>query len=88
MKISVLAILLMSVVACNTNQQTIQESQRDAIIDSMVALRMEDITKQAAEDLDKRRAIEVKAKADSILTVRNGTALPENTHHSNNRAKP
>lgn len=69
--------------SCGTNQQTIKESERDAIIDSMVAQRMEEITRQAVEDLDRRRSIEVKAKADSIVTAKDSLQAS-----SGNASKP
>ena len=55
--------------SCSSNPETIQESERDAMIDSLVAVRVEEISRQAAEDLDRRRSIEVKAKADSIVAA-------------------
>ena len=70
-KLSSICILL-SLVACQPKQKTITESRKHAVIDSMVAVRMEEVIKQAAEDLDRRRSIEVKAKADSIVDAVNG----------------
>jgi len=71
MKKGLFVVLLMAgLSACSADHQTVKESQRDAMIDSMVALRMEEISRQAAEDLDRRRSIEVKAKADSIVAAR------------------
>jgi hypothetical protein len=67
---------MMILVSCQSEQRTISESRRDAIIDSLVAMRMEEVTRQATEDLDRRRSIEVKAKADSIVNTMTGASTP------------
>jgi len=62
--------LMIFLASCQADQKSISESQRDAMIDSVVATKTEEISRQASEDLDRRRSIEVKAKADSILAAR------------------
>ena len=52
----------------------LEEAAVNAKIDSLVGLRMEEATRRAAEDLERRQAIEVKVKADSILAARAGGA--------------
>ncbi|XZF16079.1 hypothetical protein ACTHGU_08065 [Chitinophagaceae bacterium MMS25-I14] len=43
------------------------ESEMHAKVDSIVGSKIEEMNRQAMEDLDHRLAIEVKAKADSIV---------------------
>ncbi len=62
------AMLLMS--SCGSRDEAVSQSQIDAKVDSLVGARMEEINRQAMEDLDRRKAIEVKAKADSIVQAR------------------
>lgn len=69
MKRIVLAIGTLSVLfaACQEKQKTLTTKEIKAKADSIIATRTEYLNKQAAEDLDRRSAIEVKAKADSIV---------------------
>lgn len=69
MKRIVLAIGTLSVLfaACQEKQKTLTTKEIKAKADSIIATRAEYLNKQAAEDLDRRSAIEVKAKADSIV---------------------
>lgn len=70
MKKVVLAIGFLSIVgfsACQEKQKTLTNKEIKAKADSIFATRVEYLNKQAAEDLDRRSAIEVKAKADSIV---------------------
>ncbi|MBS1584529.1 MAG: hypothetical protein JSS82_03100 [Bacteroidetes bacterium] len=54
--------------ACTRKEETILTKQQlKAKADSIVAMKKADISQQAAEDLDRRSSIEVKAKADSIV---------------------
>lgn len=76
MKGTLVVLFLLILTSCQPRQETIAESRRDAIVDSLVALRMEEITRLATEDLDRRRAIEVKAKADSIVEAFSGRSAP------------
>jgi hypothetical protein len=55
--------------ACVINQKPLDDSRRDAMVDSIVGTKTGELSSQAAEDLDRRRAIEVKAKADSLVQV-------------------
>ncbi len=55
--------------SCAEKDQAISRSEIDAKVDSLVGSKMEEINRQAMEDLDRRMAIEVKAKADSIVQV-------------------
>lgn len=56
----------------DTKQKNLTASQIHAQVDSLVGARMDEINRQAMEDLDHRIAIEVKAKADSIVAARTG----------------
>jgi len=58
----------------DTKQKNLTASQIHAQADSLVGARMEEINRQAMEDLDHRIAIEVKAKADSIVAAKTGHA--------------
>jgi hypothetical protein len=53
--------------ACKSHDAAITQSQINAKVDSLVAMKMDEISRQAMEDLDHRISIEVKAKADSIV---------------------
>lgn len=87
MKQAVFPLLLAMVLTagCQPKKETISASRRDAIIDSLVGIRVEEMNRQSMEDLDRRRSIEVKAKADSILAAGNkhefieGNAPADNT---------
>lgn len=59
------AIVLLA--SCAAEEHKYSQSEIDAKVDSLVGIKMEEINKQAMEDLDRRMAIEVKAKADSIV---------------------
>lgn len=59
------AIVLLA--SCASQEHKYTQSEIDAKVDSLVGVKMEEINKQAMEDLDRRMAIEVKAKADSIV---------------------
>lgn len=61
-------------VGCGPEDVVLEEATVNARIDSLVGLRMEEATRRAAEDLDRRQAIEVKVKTDSILDARAGGA--------------
>jgi hypothetical protein len=68
MKQPAIALILVSMMAsCQPEEDSMNDSVRNARIDSLVALRMDEMTRQSMEDLDRRKAIEVKAKADSII---------------------
>jgi hypothetical protein len=54
--------------ACTRKEEVVWTKQQlKAKADSIVAIKKADINQQAAEDLDRRTSIEVKAKADSIV---------------------
>lgn len=55
--------------ACKSKDEAITRSQEQAKVDSMVALKVEEVNRLAMEDLDRRMSIEVKAKADSIVAA-------------------
>ncbi len=59
-------------VSCNNNSGGMTENEMNARVDSLVGAQMESLQQEAMNDLDRRMAIEVKAKADSIVAaVRN-----------------
>lgn len=70
MKQRVVIVLLLSLLfsACTRKEEPVlTKQQMKARADSIVAIKKADISQQAAEDLDRRSSIEVKAKADSIV---------------------
>lgn len=80
--------LIAFLAACVTDQKPLDDSRRDALVDSIVGTKTGELSSQAAEDLDRRRAIEVKAKADSLVQVyrdsfMNKSAQPDNTIPNN-----
>jgi len=69
-----LLLLPLAAAACGQSSQQVAQATIDARIDSLVGARMPALVQQYAEDLDKRQAIEVKVKADSIVAARTGKA--------------
>lgn len=63
----VILIAVISLSACKAKKKAVTQSRIDAKVDSLIAIKMEEINMQAMEDLDRRMSIEVKAKADSIV---------------------
>lgn len=60
-------VIVISLTACAEQQGGMTESERTAKIDSIVGEKHMEIMDEASADLDKRKSIEVKAKADSIV---------------------
>ncbi len=58
--------------ACSPSSPSLNQNEIDARVDSLVGVRMESLQREAMEDLDRRIAIEVKAKADSIVAAMRG----------------
>lgn len=68
--IAILPVLILMVcTGCKAKVQAVSESQKHAKVDSIVGTRLDDLNRLAMEDLDRRKSIEVKAKADSIVEV-------------------
>jgi len=57
-------------ISCGAKQKTMTESDIQAKVDSLVGVKMEELNMRYMEDLEKRMAIEVKVKADSIVAAR------------------
>lgn len=70
-----LILLAACTTGCGEKDDNNNETSITARADSIVGIRMEEINRQAMEDLEKRIAIEVKAKADSIVAARKKTGL-------------
>jgi hypothetical protein len=75
--------LIASLSACVADQKPLDESRRDAMVDSIVGTKTGELSQQAAEDLDRRRTIEVKAKADSLVQAFRDSALDESAQPDN-----
>lgn len=56
--------------SCSDRQKALTQSEINAKVDSLVGVKVQELARQSAEDLDRRMSIEVKAKADSIVQVR------------------
>jgi len=69
-KLALVVLLGTLLTSCDKKQNTLSRSEINARVDSMVALRLQDISNEAMEDLNRREAIEVKPKADSIVAAR------------------
>jgi hypothetical protein len=76
--VMIVSVVMMS--ACESKRESFKSSVKDAYKDSMIAIKVEEINRQAMEDLDRRISIEVKAKTDSILDARSKKALPDTSH--------
>lgn len=55
--------------ACKDKNEELSPSAIQARVDSLVGVRMEELNRQAMDDLDRRMSIEIKAKADSIVAA-------------------
>jgi len=61
---------------CKAKVQAISDSQKHAKVDSIVGTHLDELNRMAMEDLDRRKSIEVKAKADSIVQAYVQTQSP------------
>ncbi len=71
-----LGLLAELIVACTPQKQPIPKAQLKKLLDSVANAKTLEITNETKEDLDKRRAIEVKPLVDSFLnknTTQNDT---------------
>lgn len=69
--LSITALLVLACCSgCGNKEDNNNENSISARADSIVGLRMQEINRQAMDDLEQRIAIEVKAKADSIVAAR------------------
>lgn len=64
------ALIFVLLTAACSDKAARTDSSIDAQVDSIVGSRIEEVNRKAMEDLDQRTAIEVKAKADSIIAAR------------------
>lgn len=82
--IACLLVCVTTLASCITKAERMTEQRKIAVADSLVLLRKDEIIHQAEEDLDHRLSIDVKAKADSIVAARMGTAVepPVSANHS------
>ncbi len=58
--------------SCSQKENNNTETSIHARADSAIGVQMQEINQRAMDDLEKRMAIEVKAKADSIVAARKG----------------
>lgn len=55
------------------------ENEKKAKADSIIGTKIQDLMVQSMEDLDRRKSIEVKAKADSIVAAYQKSLQPDTT---------
>jgi len=69
LKTSIIGITLLALLAscAKEKEQKMMQSEINAKVDSIVGTRIDELNRQAMEDLDRRKSIEVKAKTDSIV---------------------
>lgn len=60
-------VIVISLTACAEQQAGMSEGERNAKVDSLVGEKHMEIMDEATADLDRRKSIEVKTKADSIV---------------------
>lgn len=84
--LALIALAIAGTTACKNKTQAISQSEMKARVDSLVAIKMQEINIQAMEDLDRRMAIEVKAKADSLVQICKG--ITDTTNPSRLQAEP
>jgi hypothetical protein len=65
-----IAAILMFTACQNNTAPQMTENEMQAKADSTVGTKLDELNMQASEDLDRRIAIEVKPKADSIVAAR------------------
>ena len=68
-RLALITLVLAGTVSCKNKTEAISRSQMKAKVDSLVAIKLQEINAQAMEDLDRRMAIEVKAKTDSLVQI-------------------
>ncbi len=66
-KLIVPLVIVFSLTACGEQQTSMTENEINAKVDSLVGEKQAEIMDEAMADLDNRKSIEVKAKADSIV---------------------
>lgn len=64
-----IAAILMFTACQNSSAPQMSESEMQVKVDSIVGTKLDELNQQASEDLDRRMAIEVKPKADSIVAA-------------------
>jgi hypothetical protein len=69
-RLALVALLIVFLCSCKAEpQKALTETEIKAKVDSILVVRSVEIKNQAAEDLDRRMAIEVKVKADSMIQI-------------------
>lgn len=63
----ILTVAVIGLASCENKQAPMTQNEIDAKVDSIVGVKIEELNTQAMEDFDRRKTIEVKAKADSIV---------------------
>lgn len=72
-RLALITLVLAGAVSCKNKTEAISRSQMNAKVDSLVAIKLQEVNAQAMEDLDRRMAIEVKAKTDSLVQICTGS---------------
>lgn len=74
-------LLVAGMTACKKEERMMTKKEIVAKADSIIATRMDELNRLAAEDLDRRMSIEVKAKADSIVDAYRLTIASSDSSH-------
>lgn len=61
------AVIVLSLTACNEPVNEMSENAIQAKVDSLVGEKQLELMNESTADLDRRKSIEVKTKADSIV---------------------
>jgi hypothetical protein len=78
MKNAIRSMILLTVLltACTEKEAPLTPAQIHKQVDSIVAAKTPELKQQAFEDLDRRKSIEVKAKADSMVQAATAPPIP------------
>lgn len=74
-----LILVMVLMAACSKPVKPAKPVDINKTVDSIVQTKIGNLKMEAADDLDKRMAIEVKAKTDSIVAANNGSAPKPDT---------
>lgn len=74
----IIACAVTGLISCESKQPVMTESEKNAKVDSIVGVKIEELNQQSMEDFDRRKTIEVKAKADSLVEeYKKGNYMPQ-----------
>lgn len=80
--------LLTLLASCKGRDEVLTSAAMQRQVDSIVAQRMTDIRRRAAEDLDQRMTITMREKTDSIINARRAAIAKDTAHPAPAPAPP